>query len=187
MAFNQQTMARVRSRASQWVGPAFFHCRGGESVCTPHKWGGGPWDLQIWAEECKQVRRGWRAEAERRKLVTWPLSLHKGTTPLRKKRVEKKRERMKREEDSPRKEQGMKTTFLHLQTFSLCKTSTYSLCQSLPSTCCLGQCLWVVFPLTCMCNIRTKQMCCKLNYGFWQLFESASAPVITPTTKPTSG
>lgn len=37
----------------------------------------------------------------------------------------KKRERMKRE-DSPRKEQGMKTTFLHLQTFSLRQTGTYS-------------------------------------------------------------
>lgn len=107
MAFSRQTMARVRSRASQWVGPAFFQCRGGESVCTPHR-RGGPWDLQIWTEECKQVRRGWRAEAEGRKAVTWPLSLLKGTTPFREKRVEKRGKEWKERRTVPERSREWK-------------------------------------------------------------------------------
>lgn len=95
MAFTQQIIVRVKSREFEWVGPAFFLCWEGESVCTPHK--GGPWDLQIRAEECKQVGRDLGVGAGRRKAVTRPLALHQGDYPTGEKKEEKRGKERKKE------------------------------------------------------------------------------------------
>lgn len=72
---------------------------------------------------------------------------------------------MKREEDSPRKEQRMKTTFLHLQTFLSVKQALIHSAHGCPLL--VAEAISaVVFPPTRIYNICTEQMCCKLNYGY---------------------
>ena len=63
--------------------------------------------------------------AGRRKVVTRPLALHQGDYPTGEKR-EEKRGKERKKEGGPGEDQRMKTTFLQLQTFSLCKKTLFN-------------------------------------------------------------